>query len=188
MNAVQEIHALLETFQEGYIRRDVSTLEPFMELFTPDLEVIGTNAVTPGKDEWHIGRESAREIFKGDWESWGDLILDLDSATIKVHENTGWIAVPATVTMTIGDENYSWFLNFIKDFIDKSTLPPEQKLHYILRGGTNTVYELSRGEKFVWPLRLTAVVVREADTWKFAQLHFSFPTTNFPDVRIIDQV
>ena len=56
---------------------------------------------------------------------------------------------------------------------------------YILRGGTNTVYELRRGEHFVWPLRFTAVVVRQADGWKFAQVNFSFPTVFFPDVRIV---
>jgi hypothetical protein len=74
----------------------------------------------------------------------------------------------------------------VRKFLDESTLPAQQKLHYILRGGTNTVYEISRGDKFVWPLRLTAVVVREASGWKFAQLNFSFPTVYFPDVRILE--
>jgi hypothetical protein len=77
-------------------------------------------------------------------------------------------------------------LEFVKRFIETSSLPAEQKLHFILRGGTNTVYELRRGEKFVWALRLTAVVVREADGWKFAQVNFSFPTIYFPDVRIVE--
>jgi hypothetical protein len=73
----------------------------------------------------------------------------------------------------------------VKEFIDEPT-PAEEKVHYILRGGTNTVYELRRGERFVWPLRLTAVVVRDGDAWRFAQLHFSFPTIYFPDVRSMD--
>jgi hypothetical protein len=186
MTAEQEIHSLLQTFQDAYTRRDVAQLDVFMDLFTPDLEVIGTNAVSPGKDEWYTSRDTARDIFKGDWESWGDLRLDMDSVSLKVHDEVGWIAVPATVTQTIGAAHYARFLNFMKDFIEKSTLPADQKLHYILRGGTNTLYELNRGEKFVWPLRLTAVVVHESGGWKFAQLHFSFPTTNFPDVRIIE--
>ena len=41
-------------------------------------------------------------------------------------------------------------------------------------------------EKFVWALRFTAVVVREADGWKFAQMNFSFPTIYFPDVRLME--
>jgi hypothetical protein len=65
-------------------------------------------------------------------------------------------------------------------------LSAEQKLLNILRGGTNTIFELRRGEKFVWALRFTAVVVREADGWKFAQMNFSFPTIYFPDVRLFE--
>jgi hypothetical protein len=188
MNAQEEIRLLLQTFQDGYTCRDISRVDAFMELFTADAEVIGTNGVKPGVDEWYTSRDSARELVEGDWESWGDLRLDLASASIRVHGNAGWIAVSATVSKTIGAENYASFLEFIKNFIDTSNLPPEQKLHFILRGGTNTIYELRRGESFVWALRLTAVVIREADSWKFAQMNFSFPTVYFPDVRIMDQV
>jgi hypothetical protein len=77
-------------------------------------------------------------------------------------------------------------LEFVKTFIDDPNLSAEQKLLHILRGGTNTVYELRRGEKFVWALRFTAVVVHEADGWKFAQMNFSFPTIYFPDVRLME--
>lgn len=105
---------------------------------------------------------------------------------MRVKGDAGWIAVPCTVTSIIGADNYQSYLDFVKDYIDNSPLPAEQKLHFILRGGTNTVYELRRGEKFVWALRLTAVVVREPDGWKFAQMNFSFPTVYFPDVRLMD--
>lgn len=59
---------------------------------------------------------------------------------------------------------------------------------HIPNGGTNTVYELRRGEKFAWALHLTAVVVRAGERWQFAQMNFSFPTIYFPDVRLMDQV
>jgi hypothetical protein len=187
MNSKQEILSLLQTFQDGYTQRDATKVDAFMNLFTADAEVIGTNGVRPGAGEWYTSRDSARELVAGDWEGWGDLLLDLEAASVQVNGDVGWIAAAATVTQTIGDENYASFLDFIKEFIEKSTLTPEQKLHYILRGGTNTVYELRRGEKFIWALRLTAVVVRETDGWKFAQVNFSFPTIYFPDVRIMDQ-
>ena len=185
MKPQQEIHALLQKFQDGYTRRDVTQVDAFMDLFTPDAEVIGTNGVKPGLEEWYTSRDSARELVQGDWETWGDLRLDLDSASIRVYGDTGWIAASATVSKTIGSENYAQFLEFVQDFIATSTLPPEEKLHFILRGGTNTVYELRRGENFVWTLRLTAVVVRESGAWRFAQMNFSFPTIYFPDVRVM---
>ncbi len=185
MNSQQEIRSLLQQFQDGYTRRDLTQVDAFMELFTPDAEVIGTNGVKPGVDEWYTRREAARELVAGDWEGWGDLRLDMDAASIRVNGNVGWIAASATVSKTIGAENYTSFLEFIQKFLETSPLPAEQKLHYILRGGTNTLYELRRGENFVWALRLTAVVVREMDGWKFAQMNFSFPTIYFPDVRIM---
>ena len=186
MNLEHEILDLLQTFQDGYTHRDLSRVDEFMQLFTADAEVIGTNGIRPGVDEWYTDRTAARELVEGDWEGWGDLRLDLEHASIHTRGDVGWIAASATVTSIIGDENYQSYLDFVKNFIEKSTLSAEQKLHFILRGGTNTIYELRRGEKFVWALRLTAVVVRESDGWKFAQMNFSFPTVYFPDVRIMD--
>jgi hypothetical protein len=184
MEPQKEIRSLLQAFQDGYTERDVTRLDAFMDLFSASVEVIGTNGVRPGHDEWYLNRDSARELVQGDWEGWGDLRLDLESASINSLGDVGWIAATATVTQIIGAENYASFLETVKEFIEKSPLPPEQKLHYILRGGTNTVYELRRGEKFIWPLRLTAVVIHEPDGWKFAQVNFSFPTVYFPDVRL----
>jgi hypothetical protein len=186
MTSLEEIRALLQVFQDGYTRRDLTQVDAFMELFAPEAEVIGTNGVKPGQDEWYLGRSAARELVEGDWQGWGDLRLDMENASIQVRGDAGWIAATATVTQHIGAENYASYLEFVQRFLETSPLPAEQKLHFILRGGTNTVYELRRGEKFVWALRLTAVVVREAHGWKFAQMNFSFPTVYFPDVRLLE--
>jgi hypothetical protein len=186
MNSNDEIRSLMQTFQDGYTRRDVSQADAFMELFTEDAEVIGSNGVRPGKDEWYMDRASVRELVAGDWEGWGDVRLDLESMSVHSHGEVGWIAASATVTQIIGEENYQSYLEFVKKYLERTDISAEQKLLYILRGGTNTVYELRRGEKFVWALRLTAVVVHEVDGWKFAQMNFSFPTIYFPDVRLTE--
>ena len=186
MNSNDEIRSLMQAFQEGYTRRDVSQADDFMQLFTEDAEVIGTNGVRPAEGEWYMDRASARELVAGDWEGWGDVRLDFDSISIHSHGEVGWIAAPATVTEIIGEENYASYLEFVKKYLERTDISAELKLLNILRGGTNTVYELRRGEKFVWALRLTAVVVREADGWKFAQMNFSFPTIYFPDVRLVE--
>ena len=181
-----EIHQLLQKFQEGYIHRDLAKVDSFMELFTAEAEVIGTNGVKPGADEWYTDRASARALVEGDWKGWGDLRLDLDSMSVHARRDVGWIAASATVTQIIGSENYDSYLEFVKNYIDRQDVSAEQKLLNILRGGTNTVFELRRGENFIWALRFTAVVVREPDGWKFAQMNFSFPTIYFPDVRILE--
>jgi ketosteroid isomerase-like protein len=185
MTSTDEIIQLMQAFQEGYIHRDVTQADAFMELFTSDAEVIGTNGLKPREGEWYMDRASSRELVVGDWETWGDVRFDLDNMSVHSRGDVGWVAAFATVTKTIGEENYASYIEFVKSFIDDPKLSAEQKLFHILRGGTNTVYELRRGEKFVWALRFTAVIVHETDGWKFAQMNFSFPTIYFPDVRIL---
>ena len=126
MTTQQDIHTLLRTFQEGYTRRDVNQLDAFMELFTPDVEIIGTNGIKPGAGEWYTSRDTARELVKGDWEGWGDLRLEMASASIQTYGDVGWIAVPATVTEIIGAENYASFLEYIKEFIEEFRCPPNK--------------------------------------------------------------
>jgi hypothetical protein len=182
---IEQIRAVLERFQGYYTRREAGLLDEFMELLAKDdLEVIGTNAVRPGQDEWYLDREAARQIFLGDWQSWGDVRLDVAGARIRANGETGWLSTSGTVQMRIpAEQNYADFLAFVGKYMQRTDLSAEQKLLYILRGGTNTVYELRRGEVFTWPLRFTAVLRREAESWQFVQMQFSFATTHFPDVR-----
>jgi SnoaL-like domain len=188
VNDIEPIRLVLQQFQNGYTQRDVAALDEFMRLFADDagLEVIGTNGVKPGVDEWYLDKAGARGLVKGDWEGWGDVRLDVDGAHIQMRGEVAWLATSATVSMTIGaEENYWGYLQRIKDMIDQDGPSAEIKLLDILRGGSNTLYEFQRGEQFVWPLRFTAVLVRQADGWRFQQMQFSFPTTRFPDERIV---
>ena len=185
---IEQVRLVLQQFQDGYTQRDVTTVDEFMQLFADDagLEVIGTNGVKPGVDEWYLDKVGARELVKGDWEGWGDLQLDVDGAHVQVRSDVAWLATSALVSMTIGaEENYQGYLQRIKDLIDQDGPSTEIKLLDILRGGSNTLYELRRGEQFVWPLRFTAVLVRQVGAWRFQQMQFSFPTTRFPDERIV---
>ena len=186
MGPREEIAALIEKFQEGYIARDTGRLESFMSLFWDDAEVIGTNGSFPGSDEWHVDKDGARDLVRGDWEDWGDLRLKIDDASIRERNGVGWIAMPGTVTKRIGEENYDNYLVYAKEYFERTDIPAKQRLHNILRGGTNTVFELNRGEKFVWPIRITAVVMEEEGEWRFAQMCFSFSTIYFPDVRVFE--
>jgi hypothetical protein len=188
MTDAEQVRLVLQRCQDGYTRRDVTYLDEFMQLFSDDaeLEVIGTNGVKPGVDEWYLDKAGVRELVKGDWEGWGDLLLDVEGAHIQVRGEVAWLATSATVSMTIEAEgNYRGYLQHIKDLIAQDGPSAEIKLLDILRGGSNTLYELRRGEQFVWPLRFTAVLVRQADGWRFQQMQFSFPTTRFPDERLV---
>jgi hypothetical protein len=184
----EQVRYVLQRFQDYYTRRDPALLEPFQELLADEaLEVVGTNGIQPGKGEWYLGKAAAKELFLGDWQSWGDLRLDVPDAHIRVNGKTAWLSASGTVNMTIAaDQNYDDYLALIKRYIDSENASAKEKLLYILRGGSNTLYELQRGERFTWPLRFTAVLTLRGKDWLFQYMQFSFPTVYFPDVRILE--
>jgi hypothetical protein len=183
MNDTEPIRTLMQAFQEGYRLRDVAQVDDFMQLFTEDAEVIGTGGLRPGEGEWYLGRDAARAMIKSDWEGWGDVLLEWDSLSIHQRGDAAYIAVAATVTEKITDSVYEGYLGYLKEFVDKAPMTAEQKMLYVLRGASNLLYEIGRGETFVWPLRLTAVAVCDEGDWRFAQMNFSFPAIYLPDVR-----
>ncbi len=179
---------VLRRFQAFYDARDVSQLDACMELFAADedgLELIGTNASEPGLDEWCLGRAGVREILEGDWLYWGQVAMHLERARVTVCGDAAWVSAPATVTKILeprqGYENFVSYMRWVLD--EQPEWSAEEKVLDILRGGTNTVFELQKGERFVWPARLTAVLLRQSQGWRFQHMQFSFPTTRFPDVR-----
>lgn len=182
--AIDEVRSALQAFQDAYTRRDASLLPEFLTTFAEDIEVIGTNGIQPGVEEWYQGRKAAGEMIAGDWEGWGDVALDVAAASIQIHGETAWLAAYGTVTRTIpAEENIAGYLDYVKQMIDSAEGSARDKLITILRDGTSTLYEFNRGETFIWPLRLTAVLTRAESGWIFRQLHFSLPTIYFPDVR-----
>jgi hypothetical protein len=183
---LQAVRQVLQQFQDGYTRRDPGLLEDFQGLCIsdPELEVIGTGAVAPGDEEWCVGPEPAAELFRSDWEGWGDLTLDLVDARIHILGDVAWLATTGVVVMDLEpEETYQDYLNYILQIAEEEDLSPRKRLLEILRGGTNTLFEVERGERYVWPIRFTAVLVRREENWFFHQMSFSFATTRFPDVR-----
>ncbi len=65
--------------------------------------------------------------MRSDWESWGDVSLDLESASINTAGDEGWIAVTATVSQTIGREEYASYLTYVRQYIAESPGSAEEK-------------------------------------------------------------
>ena len=186
---IDEVRALLQKFQDGYSKRDITELDEFMELFVPgdDLEVIGTNTVGPGQGEWCRGQEATRALIKDDWEDWGDVVFDVPGGHITVNGAVAWLATTAKVTRTVPAElGYSYFLGFAAETLKNEEMDAQTKMLDIVRLGSDVLPELQKGETFVWPIRFTAVAVKRGEYWRFHQMQFSYATTRFPDVRYVE--
>ena len=157
-----------------------------MGLFAPDaqVEVIGTDAVLPGQGEWCISRQAARELIAWDWNYWGDLVIDVPGASINVHGETAWTAAKGTVTQKLSPEEvHQNFLEQAGRILEKET-PAQTRIIDLIRGAANALWDAQLGETYIWPLRLTAVAILHENSWRFAQMHFSFPTLLSPDLRL----
>jgi hypothetical protein len=146
-------------------------------------EIVGTE-----DDEWFVGTnagtKAVRNLLLGDWKDWGDVRYDIKKASISTQGDVAWIATKATVTMVLTvDQRCEWALQNAKEALAAKDKTDRDKLIQILQLGNEIGLELALPDKFVWPLRFTAVAVRKEGQWRFTQMHFSFPTTGWPQVR-----
>jgi len=114
-----EVLDQLHKFQEGYTKRDVNQVEPFMEsLYSKENTLIlGTMP-----REIYDGYERATGLVKSDWESWGDCHFAIDSANISYAGNVAWfsargyvkfdlsslLVIPLRLTGVMVKENGTW--------------------------------------------------------------------------------
>ncbi|MBI9046582.1 MAG: hypothetical protein JEZ06_18975 [Anaerolineaceae bacterium] len=182
-NPVDQITLVLSRFQEYYFKRRLELVNDFLlELFVPDdrLIIIGT-----GSADWRQGLEAARKMFEWDWEYWGNLELDIPKAIIQVNGNVGWVAVKGKIIKANQSNSLQKkTLEEIKQEIQTDDLPKE-KLLRISRKASEVLAETESGDTFIWPLRFTAVLEKEADRWLFSHIQFSFSTTRLPDERLL---
>ena len=178
----EAIYRVLQKFQDAYILRDVSKVDSFLdELFVKNesLQIIGT-----GQNEWCVGCQEARELFIWDWEYWGDLKLDIDNAFIHNSGNVGWLTVKGVVHKVSNPQTfYKKIIPTLQGILDQD-MPEKEKIVTLLREASEVLYHTEQGEDYIWPIRLSAVLVKRVENWYFQQIHFSFPTTRLPDERL----
>jgi hypothetical protein len=186
MAAFEDVRSVLEKFQEGYSRRNLEELDSFMELFAPeaDIELIGTGGIDPGEDEWCLNRMSIRQLVEDDWNYWGNVVLDLDQARIRIEGTVAWLSCPGTVNRKVNPlQSYQNFVDSIPSVTGDKDISAQEKVFRLAENATNVLYQTQLGPVYIWPFRFTAVLVMRSLQWRFHQMQFSFPTTHFPDVR-----
>ncbi len=158
--SIEEIRKLISAFNEGYAKRDLSTLDDFMRLFARDetLEFIGVGGMFPGRGTWRLGCDAVRDLFRADWEYWGQIQLDQDNARITVFDNAAWLSTSATVTT---DDETEEFLGDKQDTM-------------------GDIRHTSAENSHLKPLRMTAVLVKREGRWQFLQIHLSFSIRSLP--------
>jgi len=178
LSEIQQIRNVLQKFQDGYVTRNKSKLDEFMELFAPtdEIELIGVGASERGGNEWFNGRTAVRDIIEGDWTYWGAVDIDVEGARIAVSGETAWFS--ATGTLTSGDEYeeaYPFYLEQMRDLLMDESKSLDDRLTDATHFGVRRLRDRMRGKGARWPFVITAVLVKTDGIWGFHTLHWSFP-------------
>lgn len=185
--AEEQVRKALQMLQDGYLRRNLESLDYLAsEIFPEDgkVTIVGTGGMLPGDEEWPQGAEGAKKLLASDWRGWGDVYFNVPCARIGVHGDVAWLESNAFVEKTMTREQVSEnHLKYVRALLE-GDLGPEEKVAEIARGASNVVMEMNRGERYVWPMRFSAVLQLQGRRWVFRHMHFSFPTTRFPDERL----
>ena len=174
----EQVRQVLQQFQDGYTARDLSKLDSFMELFYPgdEIELIGIGAEVRGGNEWFQGLTAVREIIEGDWEYWGNVLLDVDGAKISVQGDVAWLSTTGSLEQTSTfDKALQFYLEQMKELLEDENADQDTRLVEATHFGMRRLRERHLGEGYKWSFVLTAVLLCTADGWRFHTIHWSMP-------------
>lgn len=184
MSSYPDVVEVLRQFQAGYTRRNVENSDTFIK----ELFITGENTciLGTGTGELVLGSKKVKKLIEDDWKYWGDVTIDWENPRISVAKEVAWFATRGSVKHIFTDspKRDKGYLDFIKAKAEEPGLTPKQKIAHI-----NWVLALSYHQRlenkreYLWPLRLSGVLLKDGGKWKNVHLHFSFPKANFPDER-----
>jgi len=178
--SIPEIKQVLQQFQDGYSKRDVTKLDEFMTLLVSgdEPELIGIGASIPNQNEWFRGTEKIREIIESDWQYWGDVKLEIKSAKITVKGDVAWLSTTGAILQTdhiFTDEVTGFTLGQMKEMLNDESLSPQEKLVEVAHFGVRRWREREKPAGYDWPFVFTAVLVQQEGQWRFHTIHWSMP-------------
>lgn len=176
---------ILEKFQKGYTDRNIEKIDVFVnELFVDSDEtiIIGT-----GDGEWCKGIDQIKELLYIDWFYWGNFKLDLYNALVKVFESHATVSTTAILQKVYEPEKLKEIcINRMKNILD-SEEQNKDKIYLSLKAMSYFLHEEQVGVDTKRKIRFSASLLKENDTWKFSDIHFSYPVSPPTDIKIISE-
>ena len=173
-----QVRAALQAFQDAYTTRDFDKLDEFMELFVQDegIELIGIGAAVRGGTEWFLGPEQVRDIVKGDWEYWGDVLLDVPGAKITVSGDVAWLSAQGQLVQTTTfDRALPFYMEQMEALLKDESMDHDTRLMEATHFGMRRLRERARGMGHAWPFTFTAVLQHVDGRWRFHTIHWAMP-------------
>ena len=179
---MDDLRELLENFQRAYAERDLTRAEEWIrDVFVEEEPVyFGTSPA-----EECLGAGRILRLIGYQWTVWGQLMLDFDSLIRRDCGEAAGFVLTGYVDWEVSEEAFlSRAMMDVKDLVLRGG-EAAAMLHELNTLSSKMLMEASRGTRHVLPVRLSGMAVRcEDGRMRFAHLHLSHPTQNYPDCRI----
>jgi hypothetical protein len=64
--------------------------------------------------------------------------------------------------------------------------PTRLKLYTAIWDAGMVLKHSELGDTFVWPIRISMVLIKQEGKWKMTQTHYSYPMAGYPPIRVVD--
>lgn len=190
MENINIIKEVLGKINQAYMERNPENTETFVnELFHTEEKAYITGT---SDNELCFDYDKIKDLFKSDWQYWGDMNILIDKSIIKINNNFAWAHCPAKVKYSFSDnpETYSNFTGFIKEFYDgesydskKAPMIKLTEINWLLAHLLHS-REPKLNREYFWDLRVFIVFKMVNSKWYIKHIQFSFPKDSlFADER-----
>lgn len=119
--------------------------------------------------------EAAIEAVQSLRKTLSKLALDEKTIYSDVNGDAAWIVCNVLVSRTISEQEGTEALMSNIQRITEKDNASKDKLFAVQKLVAEYFFQHSRGEYFLWPLRITAMLTRENEQWKLCGASFSYP-------------
>ena len=181
----EQIMQMLEALKDGYIKRNGENITVLSEkLFSADNPpvIIGTS-----NSEWCFGLDECNAIIASDWESWGNVSIDVDSVFVHQSGSMGCFFVRAGVEYNFceSEVKYQSYMNLMEKIAtsDESAMVRSSQILWFL---SHLLHTRGTGErKYIWDLTISGITHMVEGEPKIKYMQFSLPVSAaFPDERM----
>lgn len=168
-----EITSEAKSFMEGFSKEFFSKELVHNYLINKYFSKIGEPFIISPDNKYYFGNEELKKFFSLDKNL--SLNIDMDHLMGNKVEDSLYFMAVGTFHYHLDEDKL--LENTLKEMCKKldSSLSSKEKLFAAHKRVAYALKETASGERFTWPIRITGVITKEDNEFKFNYLHFSYP-------------
>lgn len=173
---IKDIKSRLINFQEKYNEGNFDNIKSYVKEFFVDEE--DTSFIGAGLDSWCFGLEKITNMIKTYWKDESNYLekieLDIDKAVISVENSVAIIALHGKNTRNIKEEKVC---EAVTEQLSKTLNNEDLSKSDLIKLSvkiTKTLNHIKKGEEYVFPFRITVVMVNYGLKWMIKHMNLSY--------------